>query len=410
MRPALANGYADPTKLHEVYTIPRPNDRRARRASRRRSRTAMSASGSTRCAPQTDEYKALSEAFVQLSPSSPRRTDPAADPGGQADQARRERSAQCRPIVAVLPFGRLSRPLDGGRRRPPAAGPDSYTPGTGRGGEAVSEPNSGSSPTASSASDTIDALNAGPGVSRAPDSPSRWSGCAGFSATRRRRGSTSTPPRRSSITGATGSTSTIARSIDGEARQADPAAPGADLPARRQADLDRARRRSPRRSSRTRARPGCRTTISCMKDGHYVQESGPKNSLGLVKFDMAGRPGDLPPRHAGEGGVRAARPPSQPRLRPGRERTPVRDRARAAGRRARPVPEGDAASDDETFIKLPKEIPVRLLYQTAFWDGSRVQFRPDVYGWDDNIAKALELAPGPPRKIQQPESSDDIGP
>ena len=67
-------------------------------------------------------------------------------------------------------------------------------------------------------------------------------------------------------------------------------------------------------------------------------------------------------------------------------------------------------SDDESFIKLPTEIPVRLLYQTAFWDGSRVQFRPDVYGWDDNIAKALGLAPGPPQKIEQPESSDDVGP
>jgi murein L,D-transpeptidase YcbB/YkuD len=68
------------------------------------------------------------------------------------------------------------------------------------------------------------------------------------------------------------------------------------------------------------------------------------------------------------------------------------------------------AKDDEAFIKLPNEIPVRLLYMTAFWDGSRVQFRPDVYGWDENVAKALELAPGPPVKIEQPESSDDIGP
>ena len=68
------------------------------------------------------------------------------------------------------------------------------------------------------------------------------------------------------------------------------------------------------------------------------------------------------------------------------------------------------AKEDETFVKLPNEIPVRLLYQTAFWDGSRVQFRPDVYGWDDNIAKALGACAGAPRKIEQPESSDDIGP
>jgi len=66
--------------------------------------------------------------------------------------------------------------------------------------------------------------------------------------------------------------------------------------------------------------------------------------------------------------------------------------------------------DDEAFIKLPSPIPVRLLYQTAFWDGTRIQFRPDVYGWDENIAKALDLAPGEPHKIDQPESDDDIGP
>jgi murein L,D-transpeptidase YcbB/YkuD len=66
--------------------------------------------------------------------------------------------------------------------------------------------------------------------------------------------------------------------------------------------------------------------------------------------------------------------------------------------------------NDETFIKLPNPIPVRLLYQTVFWDGSSVQFRQDVYGWDDNVAKALELEPGPPQKIEQPESSDEIAP
>jgi murein L,D-transpeptidase YcbB/YkuD len=53
---------------------------------------------------------------------------------------------------------------------------------------------------------------------------------------------------------------------------------------------------------------------------------------------------------------------------------------------------------------------VRLLYQTAFWDGSNVQFRQDVYGWDDNVAKALGLEPGPPQKIEQPESSDEVAP
>jgi murein L,D-transpeptidase YcbB/YkuD len=66
--------------------------------------------------------------------------------------------------------------------------------------------------------------------------------------------------------------------------------------------------------------------------------------------------------------------------------------------------------DNETFIKLPTPIPVRLIYETAFWDGSNVQFRQDVYGWDDNVAKALGLEAGPPQKIEQPESSDEIAP
>ena len=61
--------------------------------------------------------------------------------------------------------------------------------------------------------------------------------------------------------------------------------------------------------------------------------------------------------------------------------------------------QGDAGATTKPSSSCPRPIPVRLLYQTAFWDGSRIQFRPDVYGWDDNIAKALELAPGAPRKI-----------
>jgi len=59
-------------------------------------------------------------------------------------------------------------------------------------------------------------------------------------------------------------------------------------------------------------------------------------------------------------------------------------------------------------VKLKKPIPVRLMYQTAFWDGSRVQFRPDVYGWDDSVAAALGLVRGV--KWQPVEQSADIGP
>jgi murein L,D-transpeptidase YcbB/YkuD len=146
-----------------------------------------------------------------------------------------------------------------------------------------------------------------------------------------------------------------------------------------------------------------------MKDGHYVQQSGPKSSLGFVKFDMqndqaiylhdtpAKSAFALPDRHRSHGCVRVEN--AEQFATALAEQEGVLDQFRKA-----------MASKDETFVKLPREIPVRLLYHTAFWDGSRVQFRPDVYGWDENIAKALDFAPGAPRKIDQPESSDDIGP
>jgi murein L,D-transpeptidase YcbB/YkuD len=67
------------------------------------------------------------------------------------------------------------------------------------------------------------------------------------------------------------------------------------------------------------------------------------------------------------------------------------------------------ASGDESYVKLKTEIPVRLLYHTAFFDGGRVQFRPDVYGWDDDVAMALGLVRGGPRKTVQ-QQGEDVGP
>jgi murein L,D-transpeptidase YcbB/YkuD len=67
------------------------------------------------------------------------------------------------------------------------------------------------------------------------------------------------------------------------------------------------------------------------------------------------------------------------------------------------------ASGEETWVKLKTRIPVRLLYHTAFFDGGRVQFRPDVYGWDDDVAMALGLVRGGPRRAVQ-QQGEDIGP
>jgi murein L,D-transpeptidase YcbB/YkuD len=147
-----------------------------------------------------------------------------------------------------------------------------------------------------------------------------------------------------------------------------------------------------------------------MKDNLWVQASGPKNSLGFVKFDMQDKEAiylhdtpakalfGMPDRHRSHGCVRVENALQFA--------TMLADQENVLDEYQRAMQD----DEDNKFIELPREIPVRLLYQTVFWDGSRVQFRPDIYGWDNNIAKALGLAQGAPIRIEQPESSDDIGP
>ena len=144
-----------------------------------------------------------------------------------------------------------------------------------------------------------------------------------------------------------------------------------------------------------------------MEDGHYVQESGPKNSLGLVKLDMDD-PQQIylhdtpfknlfavPERHRSHGCVRVENVIQFAAMLA--EESNVADRFQEA-----------MASEDESYVKLKTKIPVRLLYHTAFWDGSRIQFLSDIYGWDDNVAVALGLVRGLLRRPIQPDG--DVGP
>jgi len=143
-------------------------------------------------------------------------------------------------------------------------------------------------------------------------------------------------------------------------------------------------------------------------NGKLVQLPGPKNSLGLVKFDVAD-PQDiylhdtpakalfsLPERHRSHGCVRVQNALQFASMLATQDN--VFDKFQEA-----------LASGDEKWVKLRTEIPVRLLYHTAFFDGGRVQFRPDVYGWDDDVAMALGLVRGAARKPYQAQGGD-IGP
>lgn len=144
------------------------------------------------------------------------------------------------------------------------------------------------------------------------------------------------------------------------------------------------------------------------KDGRIVQEPGPGNSLGLVKFDMENPYAiylhDTPAkalfaevqRQRSHGCVRVEDAS-------GFAEMLARDsgvldqwhRARATGR--------------ESFVPLPRQIPVRLLYQTVkFGPDGEPMLREDPYGWNDPIAARLGFGTGSSRPVQI--SPRDLGP
>jgi murein L,D-transpeptidase YcbB/YkuD len=144
------------------------------------------------------------------------------------------------------------------------------------------------------------------------------------------------------------------------------------------------------------------------KNGQWVQASGPKNSLGIVKFDMKDDQAiylhdtpakslfQLDDRHRSHGCVR------------------VEDAIGFAHEIAQNEGIDDKfsqamATGKETFVPLPQSIPVRLMYHTAYLgDDGRIHFANDAYGWDDDVATALGYANEAHRAQQR--QSEDIGP
>jgi murein L,D-transpeptidase YcbB/YkuD len=145
-----------------------------------------------------------------------------------------------------------------------------------------------------------------------------------------------------------------------------------------------------------------------MKNGWIVQQSGPQNSLGLVKFDMKNDQAiylhDTP--------AKALFAQVQ------RQRSHGCVRVDDALGFAELIARDEGVTDDwhaaratgkETFVKLPHEIPVRLLYQTVLFDADGEPIvRSDPYGWDDRIAAALGFPAGTGHQIKTDNA--DVGP
>jgi len=144
------------------------------------------------------------------------------------------------------------------------------------------------------------------------------------------------------------------------------------------------------------------------KDGWIVQQPGPKNALGLVKFDMQNEQSiylhDTPAkalfsevqRQRSHGCVRV-----EDAL--GFAEMLARDQGvDAEWHRAR-------ATGKESYVALPQPVPVRMLYQTVLFDDSgEPVVRSDPYGWNDLVASALGFPASTGLRVKT--RAADVGP
>ena len=144
------------------------------------------------------------------------------------------------------------------------------------------------------------------------------------------------------------------------------------------------------------------------KNGWIVQQSGPKNSLGLVKFDMKNE-------HAI---YLHDTPAKQLFAQVQRQRSHGCVRVDDALGFAEMIAQDEGVLDKwhkartgkpETFVSLPNEIPVRMLYQTVLFDDDGEPIvRADPYGWNDRVAVGLGL--GTTTSYRLKANDTDVGP
>ena len=144
-------------------------------------------------------------------------------------------------------------------------------------------------------------------------------------------------------------------------------------------------------------------------NGQVVQQPGPRNSLGLVKFDVedpyeiylhdtpAKTLFALPERHKSHGCVRVQNAVSFARH--------LADQAGKADQFDKAL-----ASGKTREVDIGEAIAVRMLYHTAYaGEDGRITVVSDVYGWNDRLASALGLGRAPSANHgEQPDV--DVGP
>jgi murein L,D-transpeptidase YcbB/YkuD len=129
------------------------------------------------------------------------------------------------------------------------------------------------------------------------------------------------------------------------------------------------------------------------QDGRLVQQPGPDNALGRVKFLFPNRYSvylhdtpaksafDLAQRSVSHGCVRLEKALDLAKLLLGRFDGWPPDRVDQV-----------LAGHDTENIDLKQPVPVYLQYFTAWPEGDQLAFRDDIYGWDQETLKALDAA------------------
>jgi murein L,D-transpeptidase YcbB/YkuD len=402
---ALAHGYSDPTRVNPIYTIPRPG------ADVRQGLSQALQNGNVgewlaSLPPQTEEYRALSGAhlrYVKMAGQNQFQPIPAGKPIKPGSRDPRV------PVVAAALRATelLAAPAPRTGQQPPAPTAPSarYSPDLVQAVKQV-QAEFGLKPDGIIAGDTLDALNLGP---------------AGRARTlavamERLRWLTRDPPKtRIDVnTAATfldywrdGQHVDHRKVVAGEPDKQTP-----QIQASFSSIVANPKWRVPdsivEKELSKKSGGWLRENDFVIENGKYVQQPGDKNSLGIVKFDMEDKqqiymhdtPAKalfaLPDRHRSHGCVRVENAVQFAEMLASQDG--VVDKLEEA-----------LMGGDEKWVKLKTEIPVRMVYQTAFWDGSRIQFRPDAYGWDDDVAYAVGLKRNPPRKPYEAEG-EDIGP
>ena len=144
------------------------------------------------------------------------------------------------------------------------------------------------------------------------------------------------------------------------------------------------------------------------RNGWIVQGSGPRNSLGLVKFDLRNNLAiylhdtpaktlfDKHQRQLSHGCVRVSDALGFAQMLAEQGGIAHQwSKARATGKM--------------TFVSLPDAIPVRLLYRTVYVSqANQLIYRTDPYGWNDAVAETLGFAKDAGKPFRS--RVNDIGP